>query len=169
VNQLLDVRKPLVEVLKVGPRLLVFLILLIFLILLHNTSFDNLKLLAAPGHLLQLVLQVREPFADLVQDIVQLAIVGVGLVEVCFVFLSLVQSDYAGVSRDEVHVSVRSQLHLGGLVGRVGDPLLVLLTPLAPVWGAVVCGWDLLIVQLQPGGETVVTAQPGRLAVPAGA
>ena len=57
-----------------------------------------LKLLAAPGHLLQLVLQVREPFADLVQDIVQLAIVGVGLVEVCFVFLSLVQSDYAGVS-----------------------------------------------------------------------
>ena len=57
-----------------------------------------LKFIAAPGSLLQLVLQMRESFADLVQDIVELAIVGVKLVKVCFVFLSLVQSDYAGVS-----------------------------------------------------------------------
>lgn len=43
MNQLLDVRQLLVEVLEVGPCLLVFLIFLIFLILFHNTSFDNLK------------------------------------------------------------------------------------------------------------------------------
>ena len=43
MNQLLDVRQLLVEVLEVGPCLLVFLIFLILLILLHNTSFDNLK------------------------------------------------------------------------------------------------------------------------------
>ena len=67
-----------------------------------------LKLLAAPGHLLQLVLQMREPFADLVQDIVQLAIVGVGLVEVCFVSLPLVQSDYAGVSPARQNITALS-------------------------------------------------------------
>ena len=43
MNQLLDVRQLLMEVLEVGPCLLVFLIFLILLILLHNTSFDNLK------------------------------------------------------------------------------------------------------------------------------
>ena len=43
MNQLLDVRQLLVEVLEVGPCLLVFLIFLILLILFHNTSFDNLK------------------------------------------------------------------------------------------------------------------------------
>ena len=43
MNQLLDVRQLLVEVLEVGPCLLVFLIFLILLILFHNTSFNNLK------------------------------------------------------------------------------------------------------------------------------
>ena len=43
MNQLLDVRQLLVEVLEVGPCLLVFLIFLILLILFHSTSFDNLK------------------------------------------------------------------------------------------------------------------------------
>ena len=90
MNQLLDVRQLLVEVLEVGPCLLVFLIFLIFLILFHNTSFDNLKaeklrphctetrprdpphlgFLTAPGSLLQLVLEVCKSPAHLVQHVV---------------------------------------------------------------------------------------------------
>jgi len=108
-------RQFLMEVLEVGPSLLIGLVPLILLVLFHYAMLHILKVLASLLGLLEPGFQVGELLADLVQHLVEGAVLGIVLVKLGLVSHTLLHRQYGGIGRQEIQVLVWTKLHLWGV------------------------------------------------------